>query len=144
MFHSRKIWLQYVTQAYITGHVLQRDVFVELAKEFNLPVDTYLKLLKTFYDLSESGDSWFHKRNNFLKDNSAYVRLLEIFLSIINMIKLTKCFNVLWTYMLKILWLLGTQKSKSSRSKPPKRLHLEKTSFFFVRSHINKTLKGYF
>lgn len=52
---------------YIQGQYLQRDVYFKPAEQFNLPHDTYLKLRKPFYGLSESGDSWFNKIKEFLR-----------------------------------------------------------------------------
>ena len=63
------IWLQDVTQAYIQGYDLQRDVYITPSDEFKLPKDMYLKLLKPLYGLSESGHSWFQKYTNFLKED---------------------------------------------------------------------------
>ena len=62
------IWSQDVTQSYIQGHDLTRDVYVRPAKEFGLPSNVLLKLEKPLYGLSESGDSWYCRYSTFLKD----------------------------------------------------------------------------
>lgn len=68
LFPEHKIWLQDVTEAYIQWYDIQQDVYVKPAKKFELPLNTYLKPLKPLYRLSESGDSWFHKYKEFLKE----------------------------------------------------------------------------
>lgn len=62
-----KIWVKGVTQAYIQGCELERDVYIKPDTQFQLPSDTYLKLLKPLYGLSESGDSRILKHNTVLK-----------------------------------------------------------------------------
>ena len=65
---GHKIWLQDVTQAYIQGYDLQREVYIKPTEHFQLKPNTYLKLLKPLYGLSESGDSCFQKYTTFLKE----------------------------------------------------------------------------
>lgn len=67
MFASHKMWLQDVTEAYIQGHILLRDIYVNPDKKLTLKEDIYLKIIKALYGLSESGDSWFEKYMYFLK-----------------------------------------------------------------------------
>lgn len=56
-----KIWLQDVTKAYIRGHDLTRAVYVKATKDFELPEDQLLNLLKPLYRLKESVEAWFQK-----------------------------------------------------------------------------------
>lgn len=67
MFIEHNIWLQDVTQPYIRGHDLQRDVHIKPAAQLNLAQNTYLKLLKPLWGLSESRDSWFRKYKELLE-----------------------------------------------------------------------------
>lgn len=41
------VWVQDVTHAYIQVYDLEWDVYIKAAAQFQLPTDTYLKLLKT-------------------------------------------------------------------------------------------------
>lgn len=64
------IWSQDVSQAYLqSAERLMRDIYVKPSKEFRLPKDTLLKLLKPLYGLSDSGDYWYSTFTRHLKDD---------------------------------------------------------------------------
>ena len=64
---------------------MKRPVVSKPAPEFNLPMGTYLLVLKYLYGLADSGDAWYHK-------------LRSILLKILNMVNIT---GDLSCYMLK-------------------------------------------
>lgn len=63
-----EVQFQDITQAYIQGYDMERDVYMKPATEFKLDPDTQLKLLKQLYGLYESSDSWYHQCTSFVRN----------------------------------------------------------------------------
>lgn len=61
------IWIQDIRQAYIQRYEFERELHINPAAKFQLSSDTYLKLPKPLYGLSESEDCWSQKYNDLLK-----------------------------------------------------------------------------
>jgi hypothetical protein len=64
------IWSQDVRQAYLqSSENLKRKVYLKPSKEFELPSDHFLELLKPLYGLSDSGDYWNETMTRHLKED---------------------------------------------------------------------------
>ncbi len=65
-----RLWSQDVSQAYLqSAEKLMREVYARPTKEFCLPSDQLLRLLKPLYGLPDSGDYWHSTFAKHLRDD---------------------------------------------------------------------------
>lgn len=62
------IFSPYFKTSYIKSHYyIYKDVYIEAAKELYLPIVTFLKVLKPFHGITDSGLFWY---NTYLKHHT--------------------------------------------------------------------------
>jgi Reverse transcriptase (RNA-dependent DNA polymerase) len=66
--HGWDIQSHDVTKAYVQGEILQREIYMVPPKELKLEPNKMLKIIKTFYGLTDAGDILYETLVRFLRE----------------------------------------------------------------------------